>query len=76
MAFNIDADPINANWRRWKNWDVPVSSPEELLIFLGVEDASVEEQRSQVSKLKAYFDSALDQLQHELRVFLGETPSA
>ena len=76
MAFNVDADPINANWLRWKNWNIPVSSLEELLIFLGVEDAPPVEQRSQVSRLQAYFDSAPDQLQHELRVFLGETPSA
>lgn len=76
MAFNIDADPINANWLRWKSWDVPVSSLEELLVFLGVEKSTPDEQRKQVGRLQAYFDTAPDLLQRELELFLGETPSA
>ena len=74
MAFNIDADPINANWLRWKNWDVQVSNLSELLIFLGVENQPVALQRRQVERLTRYIDQAPEQLQLEFADFLRDTP--
>lgn len=74
MAFNIDADPINANWVRWKNWDVQVSNLSELLIFLGVENQPFAIQRRQVERLSRYIGQAPEQLQLEFADFLRDTP--
>ena len=70
MAFNIDADPINANWLRWKNWDVPFLTVSELLVFLGVSDADRSTQVEQLSRLKPFFEQAPAALQEELKAFL------
>lgn len=76
MAFNIDADPINANWLRWKNWNVPVSNLSELISFLGLEHASLAAQRAQVNRLDQYFDCAPKQLREEVGTFLKDYPTA
>lgn len=76
MAFNIDEDTINANWLRWKNWDVPVGTLPELLALLGLEEATPEQQQSQVKRLAPYFDKAPEQLRHEAENFLRDYPTA
>lgn len=51
MAFNIDADPANADWLRGKEWNIPAKNLEELFVFLGVSEA---ENADQVEALKNF----------------------
>lgn len=49
MAFNIDADPANADWLRGKEWNIPANNLEDLFGFLGVLDAERESQEKVLS---------------------------
>lgn len=70
MSFNIDEDPINANWLRWKNWDVSIFTLNDLIRFLGVENDDRQTQVKQLSRLTSFYDRAPQQLQNEVAAFL------
>lgn len=50
MAFNIDADPANADWLRRSEWNIPAETLEELFVYLGVLDQPREAQVDVLSK--------------------------
>lgn len=70
MVFNIDEDPINANWLRWKNWDISISTLNDLLRFLGIENDDRQTQVKQLSRLSDFYDRAPQQLKDEVAAFL------
>lgn len=74
MAFNIDSDPINANWLRWKSWSVPCQSLPELIEYLRISEASREIQVKQLMRLNRYYTNAPELLNYQLREFLSGVP--
>ena len=71
MAFNIDEDPINANWLRWKTWSVSCKTLPELLRTLRVENAPRDAQVKQLMRLNRYYVNAPELLNFQLREFLS-----
>jgi hypothetical protein len=54
VAYNIDADPANANWLRRKNrWSIPAENLAQLLEYLGVLDQPREVQYEILTKFMA-----------------------
>lgn len=71
MAFNIDEDPINANWLRWKSWSVSCKTLPELLTLLRVDSSSRDVQVKQLMRLNRYYINAPELLNYQLREFLS-----
>lgn len=71
MAFNIDADPIDANWLRWKGWQVGCKDLPELFDFLGVSTAPKDVQVRYLRRLNRFLREAPEALQGQVEVFLG-----
>ena len=69
-AFNIDEDPINANWLRWKDWQVGCRDLPELFELLGVTTAPRRVQTRYLERLKGYLISAPELLQEQAQSFL------
>lgn len=71
MAFNIDEDPINANWLRWKSWSVGSKTLPELLRTLRLESSPRDVQVMQLMRLNRYYINAPELLNYQLREFLS-----
>jgi len=71
VAFNIDADPINRNWLRWKTWSVGCEDLPELFRLLGIENAPRELQIQQLMRLNSFYVNAPELLNYQLREFLS-----
>ena len=74
VPFNIDADPINANWLRWKNWQVGCRDLPELFELLDAASAPRRVQVRYLERLRTYLDSAPELLQEQVQSFLEAEP--
>lgn len=74
MVFNIDEDPINANWLRWKDWQVGCKDLPELFELLGVTNAPRRVKVRYLERLMNYLDSAPKLLQEQAQAFLEQEP--
>jgi hypothetical protein len=72
--MNIDEDPINANWLRWRGWKVGLQDLSQLVSALGLENASRDIQVEQLMRLNRYYVDAPELLNLQLREFLSGVP--
>lgn len=71
----IDADPVNENWLRWKNWKVNCQNLDELFELLGVSNARPETRVRQLKRISHYLPEAPPLLQRQVFEFLTDVAS-
>jgi hypothetical protein len=70
MAYNIDGDPINRNWLRWRAWNFHCEDLAALLSMLEVSEGSVREQTTMLMRIRPLMDNAPQSLRFEVDSFL------
>lgn len=72
MAYNIDGDPINRNWLRWRAWNFHCEDLAALLSILEVSEGSVREQTTMLMRIRPLMDNAPQSLRDQVDSFLEQ----
>jgi hypothetical protein len=70
MAYNIDGDPINRNWLRWRAWSFACEDLAALLSILEVSEGSEREQATMLKRIRPLMGNAPQRLRDVVDAFL------